>query len=608
MGRRLINKSWHSESLDKLRAFCADTLAPAPDEPVWQWLERHCYIRGDNEGQYSTLLTPYVREPLEGFADKYVEDLTLCFAAQTAKTTVMMGGMSWKLVNDPSDSLWVMPDKELGGSFSRNRWLPWVDDCGPLRALKPTNRHLYTTREQKFARAALFFVGSNSPGQLASRPCGTVAMDETDKFGLRNDREAGALKNAEERTKSFNFPKRIKTSTPTIFYGEIWQEFLKGDQRYFYVPCPCCKQMIQLKWKQVRWWRKDPSEAKSNGDWDMEKVAKNTHYLCQECDERFTEAHRAGMVLAGDWRATNLNAEAKRRSYHLSALYAPWKQTRWSALAVRWLQSKATLDGRQNFINSTLSEPFDGENAYDVEPIESTPYLVADIQRDRVALMTVDVQQPGFWSVVRAWSKTGESWLLWAGFLETIEEVEGLQAKYAVDPNLVMLDVADQTNLVCRWIVDHDWRGAWGSPKRGFAHNLPNGYRVQKMVSPVQWRDPQLGTVHSSEANPRARYVFWSNDAVKDVLAVMRHAEPRRWHVHGDIPPEYVKHMNAEVKIMRQNPRTGRYSIEWKQVRKANHLLDCEGMQVVNALCAGIITEDAEKYANAQGALKLHES
>ncbi len=602
-----MSKLWHDEPLKKLEAFCRDSLAPSPDLPVWKWCEQHCYIRGDNEGGYSTTLTPYAREPLDCFKDKQIEDLVLCFAAQTAKTTVIMGGTAWLLVNDARDTLWVMPDKELGGSFSRNRWIPWVDDCRPLANLKPSNRNLFTTREQRFARCALFFVGSNSASQISSRPCGVVLMDEVDKFGLRNDREAGALKNAEERTKSFNFPKRIKTSTPTIYYGEIWQEFIKGDARYFYVPCPCCKTPIRLLWKQIRWWKDDPEEAKTDGDWDMEKVRKNTHYVCQECNEPFTDAYKTGMLQAGEWRPSNPQAEPTRRSYHLSALYAPWKQTRWGNLAVRWLQSKATLDGRQNFINSTLAEPFDGENAFDEDPIATEAYTPADIQRDRTPLMTIDVQQPGFWCVIRAWAKDGESWLLHAGFVHTIEELDELQRKYAVDPNHVIIDVADQTNLVCKWVVDRDWRGAWGSSKNGFVHSLPNGNRVQKMISPVQWRDPQLGTVHQSERNPRARYVFWANDPVKDILAVMRHSEPRRWHVHGDIPPEYTKHLNAEIKMMKQNPRTGRYQVVWKQVRRANHLLDCEAMQIVCALAGGLIVEDNEKYANAQGALKLHE-
>ena len=603
-----MSKSWYDEGMAELRKFCVDTLAPADDLPVWQWLEKNCYVRGDHEGAYSTTLTPYAREPLDCFKEKGIEDLALCFAAQTAKTTIVMGGVSWLLVNSPSDSLWVMPDKELGGSFSRNRWIPWVDDCGPLRALKPRNRNFFTTREQKFARATVFWVGSNSPGQLASRPCGNVIMDETDKFGLRNDREAGALKNAEERTKTFNFPKRIKTSTPTVYYGEIWQEFLKGDQRYFWVPCPHCKAMIKLMWKQVRWWEKDESESKTDNEWDMGKVAANAHYVCQECSGKILDAHKPGMLLAGEWRPSREAAEASRRSYHLSALYAPWKQTRFGSLAVKWLQSKTTVDGRQNFINSTLAEPFDGENAYDDTEVVTSPYLVAEIQRDRVPLMTVDVQRPGFWAVVRTWAKSGESWLLYAGFLETVEQLDALQAKYAVQPNHVMIDVADQTNLVCKWMVDRDWRGAWGSDKKGFVHSLGNGYRVQKLVSPVQWRDPHLGTVYASEQNPRARYVFWANDPIKDILAVVRHAEPRRWHVHGDIPQEYTRHLNAEMKIMRQNPRTGRYTVVWKQIRKANHLLDCEAMQVVDALCCGIIQEDHEKYANAQQALSLEPS
>ena len=56
-------------------------------------------------------------------------------------------------------------------------------------------------------------------------------------FELKSDREAGALLNAEERTKSFPSPLHVKTSTHTTKRGQIWTEFLLGDQRFFYVPC-----------------------------------------------------------------------------------------------------------------------------------------------------------------------------------------------------------------------------------------------------------------------------------------------------------------------------------------------------------------------------------
>jgi len=46
---------------------------------------------------------------------------------------------------------------------------------------------------------------------------------------------------------------------------------------------------------------------------------------------------------------------------------------------------------------------------------------------------------------------------------------------------------------------------------------------------------------------------------------------------------------------------TGRITYYWKQVRRDNHLFDCEAMQVVMALVGGVLEEEA----SAQGQLHL---
>lgn len=603
-----MNLSSFRGGLTDYRQAVRDALAPRPDQRVYQWMEQHCSVRGENEGKYSTNLTPYVREWFDCFNNKRIEDLTLCTGTQVAKTTTVMGGVSYRLVTEPGETLWVMPDKDFSGSFSRQKWQPFVEECAPLAALLPqgpARRKFMTTMEQRFGRAVLYFVGSNSATQVAGRSCGLVVMDETDKFGKRTAREAGALQNAEERVKTFNYPLLVKTSTPTDIYGEIWVNFLLGDQRYYFVPCPFCHEQIQLVWPQVRWWDDTPDEAKTDGTWDMAKVRRNAHYKCQRCEEKILSHHKADMMREGEWKPTVTTNESTRRSYHLNSLYAPWKKTHFPELAVQFLNSRSSLSARQKFINSTLAEPFDLEQSFDIDPIKTTGYLPAEIQRDRTPLMTVDVQAETshFWVVIRAWAPTGESWLLHAGKCESRTDLEVLAGKYNVNPNHVMLDIAHMTNTVCQWLVELDWRGAWGSDQRKFTHRLLNGTVIEKIVSQVKMRDPWIGTARQNERNRPALYVNWANDPIRDQLAIRRFAEPAIWHVHGDAPQEYLKHLNAYQKIMRKTARRGRYESVWHQFGRQDHLLDCECMQIVLAMMAEIITEEAGNFGSEQGIL-----
>ena len=121
-----------------------DVFAPIDTRQVWQWAEDEIVLsrrQTETPGPYSTLLTPYVREPLDCFSDPRVTDLTLCFGSQTSKTTILMIGAAWRMVNNPAPTIWVMPTEHLCRSFSENRWQPMVDDCHKLAALKPANHN-----------------------------------------------------------------------------------------------------------------------------------------------------------------------------------------------------------------------------------------------------------------------------------------------------------------------------------------------------------------------------------------------------------------------------------------------------------------------------------
>lgn len=588
---------------------------------VWEWLEEYVTLseRESNAepGRFSTRTRPYMRAPLEDFRDKRVTDIVLCFGTQTGKTMTVMGGALWVLCNTPMNGLWVMPNRDLAKSFTANRWLPFVESS-PLKDQKPTDRHLYTRLEQVFTRATLSFVGSNSPANLASRPAGLLLMDETDKFELKSDREAGALQNAEERTKSFPYPKKVKTSTPSTKFGEIWQEFLRGDQRYFYLPCPRCDQKIRLMWAQVRWWDKDPLESKifneetQEWEWDMDKVRANTFYRCQKCEGKIRDSEKTVMLRAGEWVAHNKAALTGRKSYHLNSLYAPLKEAQWGNLAVKWLQTKGSITRRHAFINSTLAEPWDDEMAIDDEPVNLGSYDPAQIGKgmEGIPLMTVDVQDTHYWVVVRLWGSPRaeggqQSWLLFAGKIETVEELEALPERFKVKPRHVGIDIAHKTNFVSALIVKNGWRGLWGSEKVGFPHPLGQGQRVMREFSTVQYRDPNLGTPLQGRSEVRAMYIFWSNDRIKDRLAVLRSAMPGRWHIYAEVPVDYVKQMNSEIKTTKVSPKTGRVTYYWRRVKVHNHCWDCEAENIALGIACGVIEDDIAMSTNSQAALAL---
>jgi hypothetical protein len=101
------------------------------------------------------------------------------------------------------------------------------------------------------------------------------------------------------------------------------------------------------------------------------------------------------------------------------------------------------------------------------------------IPNTAVCLMAIDVQVKGFWVLVRKFAPPsaerpyGESWLLFADFVETIEECKEIQGEYEIADDCVTMDMARKPNAVGRMIIDHNWLGVWGSDTRKFAHPDP---------------------------------------------------------------------------------------------------------------------------------------
>lgn len=581
----------------KLERSLRDVFAPVDNREVWQWAEDEIVLtrrQTETPGPYSTLLTPYIKEPLNCFSDPHVTDMCLCFGSQTSKTTAMMIGAAWRMVNNPAPTIWVMPSEHLARSFSENRWQPMVDDCDRLRALKPSNVHRFKTLEQQFRDCTLVFIGSNSPANLASRPAGLLIMDETDKFAMPTEREAGAVSLAENRTKAYTNALRIKASTPTTVEGEIWQSFMQGDQRYYYVPCPHCNTMQRLLWQNVKW----STDARAeNESWNEDAVRASAYYECAHCKEKITDMHKTRMLRAGEWRATNANSAQGRRSYHLNSLYAPWRSCGFGELAVVFLRQKASLMGLQDFINGALAEPWiDDLDKQDEIKITASDYLSGDKWSDTsFSAMTIDVQDAGgrhFWVVIRDWSNDGRSRGRWAGRIESWDELERIREENEIRPPCVFVDSAFATREVYFTCCRFGWVALRGSENESFMWN-DKGRKVQRAYARPERGDPAGGGGWDVSGLTRRNcpLIKFSAPTCEDILDALRKTKPSIWEFPKDFINEWHEHMASTIRKKIRNPVTGSTSVKWAIVKgRPNHLRDCEKMQIAAALLAHVLT------------------
>ncbi len=578
---------------------------PTPRQTVVQWAEANLTLTSrqtEHPGPFSTSVRPYTREPLECWKDPGVQEVTLCWGSQTSKTTTLMAGLAWMIDNEPSPALWLMPSENLARSFSKARWLPMLEDCPALVARFPSDKDKITNLEQHFDRSTLTFVGSNSPANLASRPVRVLIADEVDKFGAATETEADALDLAEQRLKAFSSSKAFLTSTPTTRDGRIWQRFERGDQRRYYIPCPHCKELIRLEWRQVKW---DDPETKlppktESGDWDLNKVRGFARYECQLCKGNISDAHKVAALRHGKWIPENANALPGVRSYHLSSLYAPDRKCTWGNLAVAFLEAAASILGLQGFINGYLAEPWENQSA----PREREELIVSGAEvlgGKPLRLLTVDHQAsaPHFWYVVREWADTGgHSRGLAAGSLDTWQDLRDVQKANGVEDIHVIIDSGyDATTVYAeclRWGRFHGrdgkiplwvgWMPAKGMPRRGWRN--PKTQAEEPFF--LRGIDPRVGDNRGGQGALELKLLEFATDTTKDILDNLRRGKTStRWEVLDKVAtPEYWRHMDAETKSARLAAATGRTTWTWlpRSKKWPNHLLDCEVQQIAGAI------------------------
>ena len=281
-----------------------------------------------------------------------------------------------------------------------------------------------------------------------------VIQDEMEKFDPKARGEAGTSKLADDRVKNCPTPKRIKTSSPALADGQIWEALMTTDLRRRYVPCPHCQKEILLVWSKafmvfdltgceafIRWDKEaERPNRKGLEKWDLGRVEKSAAFVCPFCGGRILDCHKTLMDRNGKWRPTR-EAAPGHVGWHLPSMYGSSVEMSFGKLAVQFLTEKHSLEGCKNFINSVLAEPYNAQDTVG-ERIELVK-AACEVKEGQkmVKVMTVDCQAnaPYFWYVVRAWTPE-ETQTVDAGSLDTWEEVRAKQLSHQVRDACVTVD------------------------------------------------------------------------------------------------------------------------------------------------------------------------
>jgi phage terminase large subunit GpA-like protein len=253
----------------------------------------------------------------------------------------------------------------LLGKWATKRLEPLIDSCGFRKKIRNTsgNSKSRRTGDKTFSKQ---FIGGSL--EMSSAQSGSGLRSDSVRLLIRDEMDGAPplLKSGEgrwdavsyARTNAFGqYRKILDFSTPTIVgQSLIYQNFLEGDQCYYFVPCPFCGKMQQLKW--------DIEHAKSSIFVETTAGKKiDVYYGCEYCGEAIRNAHKYEILAKGEWRPSTTAEIPNKRSAQISTMYSPVGMSTWTDMYAEYQKAQKDPDGMRSFTNLYLGEPYEDKGA-----------------------------------------------------------------------------------------------------------------------------------------------------------------------------------------------------------------------------------------------------
>ncbi len=569
------------DALKEMRRAGSDAVAPRPRLSITQIAESCRVIPSESSsvpGIYSSALTPYVREIQDRLhPDDPAQVIVYEAAAQAgAKTTV---GENWILAVAagyyPARML-IALDTDLNARDWSKDNLDTMVGATPLlreRVRNPVSRQKSETVLGKwFPGGRLRIVGAHSASALCRIPAKYVVMDEVDRWKANVGYEGAGVSLLLARQTTFGAARKAYiASTPTVENdSEIHEWFLRGDQRYFHVPCPRCGEYQPLEWR-------DPDTKVFRLVWTPGRP-EEARYVCRACGAAWDEIDKNTFLPAGRWVASRPDQGGGLiRSYNLNCLYAPLGWLSWAEIAAEWeaacaVAKTGNIDKLRSFVNVRLaevfSEPGEAIDAHELADRVEPDWGEAIPAGVRTITCATDVQDNRIETITVGWGLGWEAWIL----------------DYAV----ILSDPRDQD----AWarndaVVRRIWTTADGRQLRAAATCVDSGFLPQRVLEycrpRLRWHvyaikgEDAKGPIwdrkvrHSGKGRTRTAFFLVHTTAAKDDLhAYLRVTSPGPKYVH--IPdrivgavPDFLDQLTSERRI-RTRDRKGHTVVEWKKV------------------------------------------
>lgn len=594
-----------------------------------EWAAKHRVIPAGlttKPGKYDPEYMPYWKEICDAMsAGSAIRKLAVRKAAQVGATTALGENLiGYTIDHDPSGFIYLSADRELvrlGVQLKVDRMLEHSGLRHKLSASGGiTKRSGDTALLKEFPGGFLLAVGARNPGKLRSTSAKRMFLDEIDGMplliGQIGSEEGSPVSISEKRTATYESTRTILyVSTPlNMATSQINPLFLRGDQRYYYVPCVHCNHMQPLDWHGHN---EDGTEWGIVFDLDDEGILieESVGYQCRGCLKKMHDYDKIWFLPRGEWRPHARTQERGLASWHVPAFLSPPGTYSWTGSVYKWLRAWDVENDRVKDIRE-LREFWNLERGLPWEERgESVPLSrVKDLRRqtyrsgkppNELALKetgapivlltcTVDTHRDRLDVLVTGWCVGRQSYsVLWKHFEGDVDDVDGDSGPWAQLRKLL-----EETTFVA-----DDGR------RYGIRITLIDcGYKAERVhafcsdyssgVFPIMGRDDSVqGSLHREFSEfisqwgttgfnvTASMYKDRLNGWLKREWKVTDRTQPVGFcNFPTDYPDDFFDELVAEERVPVLNARTRKKKgLRWEQKgQQPNHAWDC----LVYAACA----------------------
>jgi len=572
---------------------------------VSDWSEKHRVLTMSVlPGIWHNDVTPYLIGIMDALALAYVREGNICKTPQTGGSEAIHNFVGSRIDRAPGPVLYIYPDEKTGVENIKDRIIPMIQASPRLKSYLTGQEKDKSSYRIKLSHMMIYLGWARSVSSIANKPIKYAIADEIDKAGFDpGKKETGALELIDKRLTTFRpVSKFIKISTPTVESGNIWRELNASDVIFdYYVHCPLCGLIQLMDFKGIKW------EGGSEADPKEVKNKNLAWYECEHCEGKWDEELRNQAVRKGVWMARPKEKDAVAKlsmdiylekfrpaviGFHIPSWISYFVS--FGEIAGAFLLGLNDPVKLQDFLNSYCALPWKDivvkkDEAGILEHRNDLPAGV--VPADAVALTCgVDVQKYGFWFVVRAWFPDLSNHLVQYGYFTTWADVGALifSTRYPVEGK------GPEASMGI-WRAGIDSGGGkssdddWSKTEEVYSWVRKNGRNVAFAIKGAS--RPQLKKVIPRVIDKMARgnrviegglvLYFLDVDQLKNLFHWRLDRDPgqsQAMTLNADTGQDYAQQILA---VRKEKDRSGK--MEWVQVRRDDHLLDCEE---IAAACA----------------------